>query len=130
MFFYDILASLASAVLSGMGVGSGGLLVIYFSLFTDLPQRAAQGINLLFFLFSGGTALAFHGGKRHLYPGVIFLMSICGIAGSFLGVFLSHRLPPTLLRKLFGGMLVITGLITLQKSTGKANKTALPAGKE
>ena len=39
------------AALSGMGVGGGGLFVIYLSLFTDTPQLVAQGMNLLFFLF-------------------------------------------------------------------------------
>ena len=58
MLLYDLLASLLAAALSGLGVGSGGLLVIYLSLFTDLPQRTAQGFNVLFFLFYGGIALA------------------------------------------------------------------------
>ena len=33
-----------------MGVGGGGLLVIYLTAIKDIPQLAAQGINLLFFL--------------------------------------------------------------------------------
>ena len=35
------------AVLSGMGVGSAGLLVAYLTAFADVPQITAQGINLL-----------------------------------------------------------------------------------
>ena len=40
------------ALLSGMGVGGGGLFAVYLSMFTDIPQLSVQGYNLLFFLFS------------------------------------------------------------------------------
>lgn len=123
MLLYDLLASLLAAALSGLGVGSGGLLVIYLSLFTDLPQRTAQGINLLFFLFSGGIALAYHGGKRHFYPGALLVMGICGILGSFIGVSLSAVVPADWLRKIFGGMLVFTGILALKKPLSSEKPT-------
>ena len=40
----------AVALLSGMGVGSAGLLVTYLALVLGMPQLQAQGLNLLFFL--------------------------------------------------------------------------------
>ena len=48
----DIIVSFAIALLSGLGVGSGGLLVIYLTLYAGTPQLQAQGVNLVFFLFS------------------------------------------------------------------------------
>ncbi|MEG2677532.1 MAG: sulfite exporter TauE/SafE family protein, partial [Oscillospiraceae bacterium] len=40
----------ASGVLASMGLGGGFILVVYLALCTDIAQRSAQGINLLFFI--------------------------------------------------------------------------------
>ena len=60
MLLLDILASLFSAALAGLGVGSGGLLVIYLTLIAGIDQQTAQGINLLFFLPTALSALILH----------------------------------------------------------------------
>ncbi len=113
MTVIDLLAALAIAVLSGMGVGSGGLLVIYLTLIRDAPQLTAQGINLLFYLFSAGASLFVHIRRRDLRPGLIALLALSGIAGAYFGSSLAPSLDPTLLRRLFGGMLVLSGSIIL-----------------
>ena len=48
MFFVNILIAVLIAALSGMGVGGGGLLVIWLVLTAGMPAPTAQGINLLF----------------------------------------------------------------------------------
>ena len=50
-------ATFLVALLAGMGVGSGGLYVVYLTLFTEKNQLAAQGLNLYFFIFATGAAL-------------------------------------------------------------------------
>ena len=109
---WDLLAAAAAAVLTGLGMGSGGVLVIYLTLAADIEQRIAQGINLLFFLFAGGAALCVHAARRKLYAGIILQMTLFGILGSLLGASLAHSLPPALLRRIFGGMLVFSGLLS------------------
>ena len=47
----DLIIGTAVAVLSGMGVGSGGLLVVYLTLAGGIAQPAAQALNLFFFIF-------------------------------------------------------------------------------
>lgn len=126
MFIADILASFLAAALSGLGVGSGGLLVIYLTLVAGLDQHAAQGINLLFFLFSGGAALAVHSGSRKLYPTAILILAAFGIVGSFLGTALARALSPNILRRIFGGMLVLSGMLTLQRVKKKKENRRLP----
>ncbi len=49
MNFLDILAVILSAAVSAMGLGGGGVLILYLTLVRDVPQLEAQGINLLFF---------------------------------------------------------------------------------
>lgn len=119
MIIIDIIASFAIAVLSGMGIGSGGLLVIYLTLVSATPQLTAQGINLLFFLFSTGAAMTVHLQKRKIYYGAVLIMTVLGIVGSLIGSITAGILPVTLVRKLFGAMLIISGIIALFKKEKK-----------
>jgi len=106
------------AALSGMGVGGGGLFVIYLSLFTDTPQLVAQGMNLLFFLFSSGASVTVHLRARRICYPAVGVMTLFGIVGALLGAFLTTRLPSHLLRQIFGGMLVISGILALRQKEG------------
>ncbi len=120
----DAIVALVIAVLSGMGIGSGGFLVLYLTLAEGMVQLAAQGINLLFFLFSGGASLLVHMRKRRLFGNAILAMSTMGMLGSPLGSLAAAALPSELLRKLFGGMLILSGMLALRKSLlrDKGNK--------
>lgn len=119
MIIIDIIASFAIAVLSGMGIGSGGLLVIYLSLVSATPQLTAQGINLLFFLFSTGAAMTVHLRKRKIYYGAVLIMSVLGIVGALIGSFTAGIIPTGIVRKLFGAMLIISGAVALFKRDKK-----------
>lgn len=110
------------AVLSGLGVGSGGLLVIYLALFTDTPQLVAQGLNLLFFLFSSSASLTVSITRRTLYPMLIFLLALSGLLGAWLGSFLASRMNAMLLRKMFGVMLIVTGIVSLKRKPGSTTE--------
>ena len=48
MTLTDFLIAFAAATLTGLGVGSGGLYLLWLTLFTDTPQTEAQGRNLIF----------------------------------------------------------------------------------
>ena len=111
----DIIASFAIALLSGLGIGSGGLLVIYLTLVTDMPQLRAQGINLVFFLFSAGASMLAHLSRRKLIAPLCILLIVSGLPGALIGASLATILPAALLRRLFGAFLVTAGLLTLTK---------------
>lgn len=110
-----ILVAFGVAVLSGLGVGSAGLFVVFLTMVEQMPQLAAQGLNLVFFLFSSGAALLVHAMRTKLLFGCILLLLIGGIPGSFLGTALAHALPQRLLRQLFGGLLIVSGTLGLFK---------------
>ena len=109
------IVSLIIAVLSGLGVGSGGLLVIYLSLFESMPQIEAQGINLLFFMFAAASSLCYNFVKRHIFVGAVLIMSISGMIGSVIGSYISSIIPAQMLKMIFGGMLVFSGIIATKK---------------
>ena len=113
--WFAIPISFLIAVCSGMGVGGGGLFMIFLVLVSDLPQLAAQGMNLLFFLFSVFASMTVHLTHRRLYPLLILLLILSGVGGVLLGTMIAEWLRGTLLRKLFGAMLVITGLLSLKE---------------
>ncbi len=113
-----VLVTFLVALLSGLGVGSAGLLVIFLTLVEQTPQLQAQGINLLFFLFSSGAALCVHLFRTPpLWLLLLFLIP-AGLLGAWWGTALALFVPQALLRKLFGWMLILSGTVGLfQKKT-------------
>ena len=107
------ITALITSVLAGLGIGGGGLLVIYLSFFTDTPQIEAQGINLLFFIFSSAASMLVHIKKRRLPFLLIFLLAVTGGIGSALGSMSALATDPLILRRLFGGLLTASGIIAL-----------------
>lgn len=107
-----VLVTFSIALLSGMGVGSAGLLVLFLTLVQNMPQLTAQGVNLLFFLFSSGAALLVHLFRTPPFWGLLLLLIPAGLLGAWGGVALAFYLPQTLLRKLFGAFLVLSGTLS------------------
>ncbi|MBE6580452.1 MAG: sulfite exporter TauE/SafE family protein [Ruminococcaceae bacterium] len=97
------------SVLSGMGVGSAGLLVTWLTVACHSPQLVAQGVNLIYFIFSAGAALVLHVFRTPLLWKCILFLLPAGILGSLLGVRLALWLPEELLRRLFGWALILIG---------------------
>lgn len=112
---FTVIASFVVAILSGMGVGGGGLFVVFLALFSDIPQLTIQGINLLFFLFSSGSAVLFHIRHRHIFGRAVLTMALSGAIGALLGGALASVLSPALLRRAFGVLLVSAGILSLKK---------------
>ncbi len=112
----DFFVALGVALLSGLGVGSGGLLVVWLTLRRGLGQVAAQGINLFFFLFSSGASTAVNCFRRRIAWRQVILLSIGGIAGAAAGYAVLNMLDPSVLKKLFGAMLMLTGAPALWRT--------------
>lgn len=112
MTVLTIVIATAVAVLSGLGVGSAGLLVAYLTAAVGVPQHAAQGVNLAFFLFASGAALLVHA-KHTPPPAWALLLLPGGLLGSYWGAALAYAMPQDLLRQLFGVFLILTGIYGL-----------------
>ena len=105
--------SLFIAILSGLGVGSGGLFVIWLTMVEGVGSIEARGMNLLFFVFSATSALIFHLIRKRIAIKLVFLLSLFGAIGTVIGGFIGNVIDPTLLRRIFGGMLILSGLYAL-----------------
>ena len=108
-----VLVAFAAAILSGLGIGSAGLFVLWLTFVLHVPQIVAQGTNLIFFLFSSGAALAVHAFRTPLLWKTIFCLAVFGLFGSVLGVKVASGLPQELLRTLIGVLLILSGAIGL-----------------
>lgn len=96
--------------LSGLGIGGGSLLILWLTLVMNVDPQTARGINLLFFLPSALISGFFRWKQGsvnipRLLPGIL-----TGCIAAFLLSLFSAAMDTSLLKKLFGGMLLITGL--------------------
>jgi uncharacterized membrane protein YfcA len=114
-----LLAGLFSGILGGMGLGGGGILIIYLSLFTETRQLTAQGINLLFFIPIGVLALIIYSFKKQIKWKTVFKFSLWGLLGSATGLYFTDFLGGKITGKIFGGLLVILGIIEIFKRKRK-----------
>lgn len=121
---FTAVISFIIAALSGMGVGGGGLFVVFLALFSDLPQITIQGINLLFFLFSSGSSICVHLTKRKIFGTAVLIMAGFGIIGSVCGTLLATVVEQSILRKIFGLMLVVSGILSLRQKSGATAPSA------
>ena len=108
-----IIAALAGAAtggLSGFGVGGGSLLLIYMTTFAGVPQTLAQGVNLLYFLPTAATALPAHLKNGYVEKGALLPAIAAGLVCSALTAWAATALDVEVLRKCFGGFLILIGL--------------------
>ena len=105
--------SLIIAILSGLGIGSGGLFVIFLTAVYGVSVTQARGMNLLFFVFSASAALIFHSLRRRIDLSLALKLAIFSLIGTLIGTRIAAHIDPSLLRQLFGTFLIICGGYTL-----------------
>ena len=105
--------SFVIAVLTGLGVGSGGLYILYLTLLKDVPQGEAQGLNLIFFIAASLAAAIVNTLKKRISFSAVFLFSATGIVGTFLGAGLASVLRGKALSVIFGVLLVSAGTMAI-----------------
>ena len=104
------LAGAATGVLSGFGVGGGSLLLIYMTSFAGVPQTLAQGVNLLYFLPAAATALPAHLKNGYVEKKALLPAIAAGLVCSALAAWAATALDVDVLRRCFGGFLILIGL--------------------
>ncbi len=115
MGFIDIIASFFAAVLAAMGVGGGGLLVIYLIFVLNMPQLSAQGINLIFFLCASVCSLPFHIKSKRVSFKTAAVFAPAGAIGAYFGCKTALVSDPIYVRLAFGWLITVAGTITLIK---------------
>lgn len=96
--------------LAGLGVGGGSLLILWLTLFLNIDTRHAQIVNLLFFLACAGSVTLFRLKKGTLQFRIILPGILSGCLFAVIFTVLGQKFPQNILRKLFGIVLLITGV--------------------
>lgn len=96
--------------LAGLGIGGGSLLILWLTMVLDMPHSAARGINLLFFLPAAIICASFRCRQGMIPFRKILPAIITGCIAAAVFSYLSTLIDITALKKLFGGLLILTGL--------------------
>ena len=110
MNFAALFAGLFSGIIGAMGLGGGAVLIIYLSVFTDMPQLKSQGINLLFFIPIAIVAVAVYGFKKQIKWKLVLKIAAWGLVGTAGGLLFTDLLGGDITAKIFGGMLILIGI--------------------
>ena len=105
----EILTGLFSGIISGMGIGGGTILIPALSMFSDVNQHIAQGVNLLFFIPTAVVALFVHKKNGNLEVKTAIPLMLWGLIGASAGSFLAISLKAEVLKRFFGIFLFIMG---------------------
>jgi len=113
--FFGFLAGVAGA----MGLGGGGFLIIYLTIFANVPQIEAQGINLIFFIPCAAVSLIFHKKSGLIEFSAVKSSLPYGFVGAILGTIVSSFIKTKWLSYIFAAFLLVLGVKTVW-SSGKA----------
>lgn len=117
---FTILVGTILGFLSGLGIGGGSLLILWLTMVMGIEPEIARGMNLIFFIPTAliSCIIRYRQGTVSLRRLVPAMAAGCITAGVF--SLLSMRLHDALLRKLFGIILLITGVRELLYRPRKA----------
>ena len=108
-------AGLLCGIISGFGIGGGSLLMVWMTAVAALDQRTAQSINLLYFLPTSAGALCFHIKNKMIFWPAVIPAAVCGCLAAGASAWIAAALDVSILRKFFGGFLILVGLSELLK---------------
>ena len=107
---WNILAGLGAGALGAMGLGGGGILVIYLTLVLSMGQLAAQGTNLLFFLPCAVISMLINSRRGLIEWKHVLWIALGGLPATLLGIWLAGFVKGKWLGWIFAGFLILLGV--------------------
>lgn len=115
----DIIAAAISGLLGAMGFGGGGVLILYLTLYKNIPQLSAQGINLLFFIPSAILAIIYHIKNKLVDKKAALSLIGLGLIGVAVGYLLLNKLNDKTVKTVFTIVLIAVGAKDLLSASKK-----------
>lgn len=116
-----ILVGTVLGFFSSLGVGGGSLLVLWLTLVLDFDPGTARMLNLLFFLPSAAVSCLFRWKQGRLPLKKLLPAVMAGCLSAILFSHIGQELDIDWMRKLFGILLLITGIRELLYRPKQAN---------
>lgn len=104
-----------SGIISGMGIGGGAILIPALTIFQGVSQRVAQGINLAYFIPTAVIAVIVHIKNKRIDFKRVAVLAVCGVPGAILGSMYAGSVGDGVLRRMFGGFLLLVGIYEIYK---------------
>jgi len=114
------IAGVILGYLAGLGVGGGSLLILWLTLVLGVDQDIARSINLMFFISSASAASLLRWRKGILPLKTVSPAILAGCCTAALFTWISTRIDIGALKKLFGILLLLTGIRELLYQPRKA----------
>lgn len=108
--FFTLPVAVILGFLAGLGVGGGSLLMVWLTAIVGMEYPQARVINLIFFLPSALIATLFHHRQGTLKIKKVLPAILLGCASAALFSFIGSKINSVLLKKCFGGLLLLTGV--------------------
>ena len=117
---FATIAGIILGFLAGLGVGGGSLLILWLTLIIHMDPSLARTINLMFFITASGSVSIFRLRQgtvrwKEILPAVIF-----GCIGAALFSVVGQWIDQEIIKKLFGALLLFTGVRELLYRPRKA----------
>ncbi len=109
-YLWYAVAGLIGGVLGGMGMGGGTALIPLLSIFYSVSQHTAQAVNLISFIPMAVVALIIHIKNGLVEFKRIFYIILPGLATCIVGCYLARAMSADLLKRFFGGFLVLLAI--------------------
>lgn len=97
-------------ILAGLGVGGGSLLMLWLTAVLNMEHPEARTVNLLFFLPCALIATFFRWRQGSVNIKSVLPAIAAGGACAILGTWLSGHIHIEWIKKLFGILLIVTGI--------------------
>ena len=107
---FVLLMATSLGFLSGLGVGGGSLLMLWLTLVVGMEYPQARILNLLFFLPSAVIATVFRWRQCDLPICKVLSAAAAGCICAGIFAYLGKHTDITLLKKMFGVLLLFTGV--------------------
>ncbi len=120
--FLLVLAGVLGGVIGGMGMGGGTLLIPILTIFLGVEQHTAQWINLVTFIPMSVVALIIHIKNKLVDKKPILIVLLPALAAAAGASFLAVNATAELLGRLFGGFLILLGIVSIVLTIDKYKK--------
>ena len=119
MIIWLLIIGFLSGIISGMGIGGGTILIPALSIFLGYNQHISQNFNLIYFIPTAIIALFTHSKNGNIEKKILWKIILFGLIGALIGSIVAINLNADILRKCFGGFLLIMGIYEIFKKQKK-----------
>lgn len=116
-----IIGGFLSGAVGSLGVGGGGVLIVFLTMFLDFKRSDAAVINLLFFIPIALFSVIIYLKRKQIDIKKALLLIPTGLIGSAIGVYLSGVIDTKILTKIFGAILVLISVKAFFSKKGTQN---------